>query len=75
MPVSHFVKRRGWDLFSGLCSTVALGGEESGAWEKLSFSHQSPNDMRNNSNLESITKINKDIAGESAARTQDGGAA
>lgn len=47
-----------------------LGG---GAKEKVNFSHQSPCDINDNSNLESITKINKDIAGESAADTSDGG--
>lgn len=39
----------------------------------MNFSHQSPSDINDNSNLESITKINKDIAGESAAGTSDGG--
>lgn len=38
---------------------------------KVNFSHQSPSDINNKSNLESITKTNKDIAGESAAGTSD----
>lgn len=52
-----------------------LGGEGVVGFreEKVNFSHQSPSDINNNSNSESITKTNKDIAGESAARTSDGG--
>lgn len=48
-------------------------GGVAGNEEKVNFSHQSPSDISNNSNLESITKTNKDIAGESTAGTSDGG--
>ena len=38
-----------------------------GGVTKVNFSHQSLSDINNNRKLESITKTNKDIAGESAA--------
>lgn len=72
--MSHFASRMGWNLFFLLCvhARMALGGK--GVVKKSQiFPHQSSSDISNNSNLESITKTNKDIAGESAGETSDTG--
>jgi len=61
------VGRIGWDLFLSLCvlhpgkacKRVALEGEVDaghGGEGKVDFSHQSPSDINDNSNSESITQ-------------------
>lgn len=56
-----------------VCSCKGGLGKERGGLEKVNFFHQSPSDIRNNSNLESITKTNRDIAREPAGGTSDAG--
>lgn len=68
MPASHFDSRMGLALLTASLYKDITGGVSEG---EVFLFHQSSSDISNNSNLESITKTNKDDAGESAAGPSD----